>query len=97
MGKGFKVCKICGKEYEYCKSFKPSDGTFRWQDVGCCIEHANQYLSAVLASRDTKPKAKSKSIKKKDVVASDEISVEPATEETIENESVEAAEETIKE
>ena len=51
MAKGTKVCKICGKEYEYCMTpYKPEEGN-RWQDVGCCVEHAQQYFAAVLASR----------------------------------------------
>lgn len=50
MAKGIKVCKICGKEYPFCKTvFKP--GVFRWQDVACCEEHGSEYLARIIASR----------------------------------------------
>lgn len=51
MGKGIKKCRVCGKEYPYCKTFKPYDGTFRWQDVACCKEHGEIYLRAIMESR----------------------------------------------
>ena len=46
---GTRICKICGKEYEYCKT--KARGAFRWQDVACCEEHANQYFRAIAISR----------------------------------------------
>lgn len=50
MPKAKKKCKVCGKEYEACRSFR-SDGAFRWQDVACCREHGEEYLQEVLAAR----------------------------------------------
>lgn len=50
MPKAKKKCKVCGKEYEACRSFR-SDGVFRWQDVACCREHGEEYLQEVLAAR----------------------------------------------
>lgn len=50
MATGTKICKICGKEYPYCKTvFKP--GVFRWSDVACCEEHGKEYLAKIIASR----------------------------------------------
>lgn len=46
-----KSCRVCGKMYETCRTFKPSDGTFRWQDVSCCPEHGVIYLEKVMAMR----------------------------------------------
>ena len=46
-----RVCKICGKEYEYCHTAKLRPGTFHWQDVACCEEHGMEYLAAVLKAR----------------------------------------------
>ena len=51
MNKPTKICRICGKEYEACS---PAFGTpvgNRWQDVACCVEHANEYFAKVEASR----------------------------------------------
>lgn len=53
MAQGTRICKICGKEYPYCKSFAPA-GVFRWQDVACCAEHGAQYFAEIEASRSGK-------------------------------------------
>lgn len=45
-----KKCVICGAEYEYCKTFRPTS-IFRWQDVACCPEHGGMYFAKVLESR----------------------------------------------
>lgn len=50
MSTGTRICKICGEEYEYCRTDRPT-GMFRWQDVGCCPEHAEKYFLAVLKDR----------------------------------------------
>ena len=50
--KGTRRCKVCGKEYEYCHTFRPT--TFRWQDVACCLEHGNEYFAQVAAVRGEK-------------------------------------------
>ncbi len=49
MAKGIRVCKICGKEYEYCNTV--TNDRFRWQDVACCQEHATEYFALVAAAR----------------------------------------------
>ncbi len=46
-----KICRICGKEYEYCKTWRPFTGN-RWQDVACSPECAAKYFAAVEASRN---------------------------------------------
>lgn len=51
MPKAIKKCKVCGKEYEACRSFR-TDNAFRWQDVACSPEHGSQYFAEILASRD---------------------------------------------
>lgn len=48
MAKGTRVCRVCGKEYEYCHSVKTWDGVNRWQDIACCPEHGAQYFAEVL-------------------------------------------------
>ncbi len=51
MATGTKVCKICGKEYECCQTNRRVEGVFRWQDVACCVEHAQEYLDLIVKSR----------------------------------------------
>lgn len=46
-----KVCKVCGRTYEYCRTQRMVEGVFRWQDVACCPEHGSEYLAAVKAAR----------------------------------------------
>lgn len=57
MATGTKICKICGKEYECCKTVRHVDGVFRWQDVACCVEHGQEYLNLVLMARSDTPGA----------------------------------------
>jgi len=54
MAKGNKVCKVCGKEYVYCRTNRPS-GLFRWQDVACSPEHGAIYFAQIAASRAEQP------------------------------------------
>lgn len=62
MATATKICKVCGKEYEYCHTIRRVDGIFRYQDVACCPEHGSIYLQRVIASRaeDTEPVKKAK-------------------------------------
>lgn len=50
-------CRICGKEYEACRSAKHVNGVFRWKDVACSPEHGAIYLARIRASRAVKPEA----------------------------------------
>ena len=52
--KVMKTCKVCGKEYEYCKTFRPSVG-FRYQDVACSEKCGSIYLTEILKSRGELP------------------------------------------
>ena len=51
MGKGTRICKVCGKEYPYCKTELKIGEIFRWQDVACCAEHGAEYFAEVAAAR----------------------------------------------
>lgn len=87
MAKVTKVCRVCGCSYEACHTLKPSDGTFRWQDVACSPEHGNVYLEQILASRAQKAAVK-------EPAAEEAVVEEPAT---VENtEEVSEPEETVK-
>lgn len=50
MAKGYRICKTCGKKYEYCRTFAPAN-KFRWQDVACSPECGAKYFALVEASR----------------------------------------------
>ena len=54
MAKGTRICRVCGKEYEYCHSVKTWDGINRWQDIACCPEHGAQYFAEVLGNSGAK-------------------------------------------
>lgn len=47
---GTRKCKVCGKEYPYCKTNRPV-GISRWQDIACSLEHAAIYFSQIESSR----------------------------------------------
>lgn len=47
---GTKRCKVCGREYEYCRTNRPTD-IFRWQDVACSPEHGAIYFAQIAESR----------------------------------------------
>lgn len=53
MATGTRICKICDKEYPYCKTDRPT-GLYRWQDVACCPEHAAEYFDRIAVSRGEK-------------------------------------------
>lgn len=66
MANNTRICKICGKEYPYCKTaFVP--GSFRYQDVACCAEHGQEYLAKIVESRaekKTEPAPKNETVVK---------------------------------
>lgn len=51
-----RICKVCGNEYDYCRSFSPSADIFRWNDVACSPEHAAIYFAKIEASRKAQNK-----------------------------------------
>lgn len=55
MPKGTRICRICGKEYEYCRTALPKGNRFRWQDVACCAEHGAEYFRLIAESRAPVP------------------------------------------
>ncbi len=55
MAQGTRICKVCGKEYPYCKTERRVD-LFRYQDVACCKEHAAIYFRDIAISRGEQPR-----------------------------------------
>ena len=56
MSKGTKICKVCGKEYPYCKTHRSSDVN-RYQDVACSYECGQIYFERIKKSREEPTKA----------------------------------------
>jgi len=51
MAGAIKKCRVCGKDYEACRSAKRVDGIYRWKDVACSPECGQVYLARILESR----------------------------------------------
>lgn len=71
-----KICKVCGKEYPYCRTERKVAGVFRWQDVACCVEHGSEYLEKVIASRNGRNESQQIEEVKADVKPEEEAPVE---------------------
>jgi len=56
MPKAIMKCRVCGKEYEACRSAKTATGVFRWQEVACSAECGAEYLRRINESRGLVPK-----------------------------------------
>ena len=54
MASVIKICKVCGKEYEYCHTNRPA-GLFRYQDVACSPECGAEYFRRVAIARGELP------------------------------------------
>ena len=50
MAKGTRICKVCGKEYEYCHTWN-NNNKFRYQDVACSPECGATYFAKIAESR----------------------------------------------
>lgn len=75
MAKSYRKCKICGKEYEYCKTIRTVDGVYRWQDVACTPEHGSQYLALVIAARSGEKAEQAEPVEQHEV--SEEVVAQP--------------------
>lgn len=51
MASAIKICRVCGKEYEACRSASRAAGVFRWQEVACSPECGAVYLKRINESR----------------------------------------------
>ena len=67
---GKKKCKICGKDYDYCRPNGLTLNVFRWQDVACSPEHGTIYFEQIAKSRNTEEDIKDeKGVATKSVVS----------------------------
>lgn len=84
MATAVKRCRVCGKEYEACRSANRAAGVFRWQEVACSPECGSIYLQKINESRgiiDARKKHK------KPVVAEPVVSELQVTEEILPDEA----------
>lgn len=51
MPKVMKICRVCGKSYEACRTVNKAPGVFRWQEVACSPECGAIYLQKVNDAR----------------------------------------------
>jgi len=58
MPKVTRTCRVCGKQYEACRSIKQDVRAFHWQEVACSPECGAEYLRLVNEARN--PPAKKK-------------------------------------
>ena len=82
MATGTKVCKVCGKTYEYCKTNRHA-GIFRWQDVACSKECGAIYFARIQASRESSNEKNSELLKEDSVV--ENLTDEIIEEQTLQN------------
>lgn len=51
MASAKRICRVCGKEYEACRSANRRPGVFYWQEVACSPECGQVYLRRVEEAR----------------------------------------------
>lgn len=57
-----KVCRVCGKTYESCRSIKTGSGVFNWREMCCSPECGKIYFQRVEEGRNPAPKAKGRKV-----------------------------------
>ncbi len=62
MPKQTKVCRVCGKTYESCRSIKTGSSVFNWREMCCSPECGQIYFQRVQEARNPAPKAKAKKV-----------------------------------
>lgn len=46
-----RKCRVCGKEYEACRTNKNASGGFNWREVACSPDCGEKYLRSVMEAR----------------------------------------------
>lgn len=62
MPKQTKVCRVCGKTYESCRSIKNGSGVFNWREMCCSPECGQTYFKRVQEARNPAPKPKDRKV-----------------------------------
>ena len=61
-----KTCRVCGKEYDACKSARTGSPVFNWREVACSPECGAKYLEQVRKSRKKEEPAREKKLPHQD-------------------------------
>lgn len=83
MASAIKVCRVCGKEYESCRSANRNAGVFRWQEVACSPECGAIYLDRINESRNIVTAQKKSKHKKESPQPMADAICEVATDESV--------------
>lgn len=59
------MCRVCGKEYEPCRTARKNPNVFHWQEVACSPECGAVYLELINESRERKVERHEKAAHKK--------------------------------
>lgn len=66
MAAAVKKCRVCGREYEACRTMMDrAAGVFRWQEVACSPECGAEYLRRVTETRNPAPPVPKRGQKRK--------------------------------
>lgn len=57
-----KVCRVCGKTYESCRTIKTGSGIFNWREMCCSPECGQAYFQRVEEARNPVPKQVEKKV-----------------------------------
>lgn len=69
MATAVKKCRVCGKQYEDCRTMMNNTaGVFRWQEVACSPECGAEYLHRVTETRNPAPPAPKRGQRRKMVI-----------------------------
>lgn len=69
MATAVKTCRVCGKEYEACRTMmNRAAGVFRWQEVACSPECGTEYLRRITEARNPTPPAPKRGLRRKAVI-----------------------------
>ena len=52
MGANTRVCRVCGKKYEGCKTPRIAGTNLNWREVACSYKCGQEYLLRIMISRD---------------------------------------------
>jgi len=91
MATAVKTCRVCGKQYEACRTMmNRAAGVFRWQEVACSPECGAEYLRRVTEARNPAPPAPKRGQRRKAVIEPPVVQEVPAEQSAQADESVEA-------
>lgn len=51
MPKQKKICRVCGAQYEACRSVRAGNNVFNWREVACSPECGAAYFKRVMDAR----------------------------------------------